>query len=43
MPQVTINTPAPDFALTDYKGQPFHLSDLRGKADVLLVFNRTFT
>lgn len=43
MPQVSINTPAPDFALTDYKGEPFRLSDLLGKYDVLLVFNRTFT
>lgn len=43
MPKVIINTPAPDFALTDYKGLLFSLSDLHGKADVLLVFNRTFT
>ena len=43
MPQVSINTPAPDFALTDYKGQLFRLSDLHGKSDVLLIFNRTFT
>ncbi|HSN95148.1 MAG TPA: hypothetical protein VLR89_08825 [Anaerolineaceae bacterium] len=43
MPQVSINTPAPDFALADYKGEIFHLSDLHGKFDVLLVFNRTFT
>lgn len=43
MPQVTINTPAPNFTLTDYKGELFSLSDLHGKFDVLLVFNRTFT
>ena len=43
MPQVSINAPAPDFSLTDYKGQTFSLSDLHGKFDVLLVFNRTFT
>ena len=43
MPRVSINSPAPDFTLTDYKGECFRLSDLRGKYDVLLVFNRTFT
>ena len=43
MPQVTINTPAPNFTLTDYEGELFSLSDLLGKNNVLLVFNRTFT
>jgi peroxiredoxin len=43
MPQVILNTPAPDFTLTDFEGAPFRLSDLRGKLNVLLVFNRTFT
>ncbi len=43
MPKVNINTPAPNFTLLDYKGETFNLSDLHGKYDVLLVFNRTFT
>jgi len=43
MSQVTINTPAPDFTLLDYKGSSFRLSDLRNEYNVLLVFNRTFT
>lgn len=43
MAQVTLNTPAPDFTLTDYEGKPFRLSDLRDQFNVLLVFNRTFT
>jgi peroxiredoxin len=41
MPQVALNTPAPDFELSDYKGKPVHLSELRGH-NVLLVFNRGF-
>ena len=43
MAQVTVNTPAPDFTLTDYLGNEFTLSHLRGKQRVLLVFNRGFT
>jgi peroxiredoxin len=43
MPKVSIDTPAPDFALQNFQGQTVRLSDLRGKANVLLVFNRTFT
>jgi peroxiredoxin len=42
MPKVALNAPAPDFSLEDYKGQSFRLSDLQGKSNVLLVFNRTF-
>jgi len=42
MPQVSINTPAPDFTLPDFSGNPVSLSDFRGKSNVLLVFNRTF-
>ena len=41
MPKVAMNTPAPDFELPDYTGQPVRLSQFRGK-NVLLVFNRTF-
>jgi peroxiredoxin len=43
MPKVTLNQPAPDFSLLDFKGQPFRLSERRGQKTVLLVFNRTFT
>lgn len=43
MPRVSINQIAPDFSLTDFKGNVFKLSDLRGQKNVLLVFNRTFT
>jgi len=38
---VTLNTPVPDFELTDYNGKPVRLSELRGRT-VLLVFNRGF-
>jgi peroxiredoxin len=43
MPQVSLNTPAPDFELQDLRGESFRLSDLCGKSNVLLVFNRGFT
>ncbi len=42
MSQVAINTPAPDFELSDYHGQPVRLSDYKGRTNVLLVFNRGF-
>ena len=42
MPKVVLNTPAPDFALQNFQGEPVSLSDFHGKAHVLLVFNRTF-
>ncbi len=42
MPKVTLNTPAPDFTLEDFKGETVRLSDLRGKSNALLVFNRGF-
>jgi len=42
MPKVRLNTPAPDFALQNFRGDTIRLSDLFGKAHVLLVFNRTF-
>jgi peroxiredoxin len=35
-----INASAPDFTLTDIQGRTVHLSDYRGKAHVVLVFNR---
>ncbi len=43
MPRIEINTPAPDFTLTDYRGNQVSLSDYRGVEHVLLVFNRGFT
>ncbi len=42
MPKVTLNTPAPEFTLLDFNGKTVSLSDFRGKAHVLLVFNRGF-
>ena len=42
MPQIALDTPAPDFTLTDINGKEIHLSDFRGKTNVLLVFNRGF-
>jgi peroxiredoxin len=43
MPRVSVNTPAPDFALQNYRGETVRLSDYLGKSNVLLVFNRGFT
>ena len=42
MPRVTLNEVAPDFGLPDFSGNVFNLSEVRGKKNVLLVFNRTF-
>jgi len=42
MPNVSLNTPAPDFSLADFKGQPVRLSDFTGNKNVVLVFNRGF-
>ena len=42
MSKVAINTPAPDFELADASGKLVRLSDYRGKANILLVFNRGF-
>jgi peroxiredoxin len=33
---------APDFTATDSEGRVLHLSDYRGKNNVVLVFNRGF-
>ena len=41
MPKVSVNTPAPDFKLADFNGNPVRLSEMRGK-NILLVFNRGF-
>jgi peroxiredoxin len=40
--RVELNQPAPDFTLTDFKGQQVHLSDFQERQNVLLVFNRGF-
>ena len=42
MPKVSLNTPAPDFTLQNFRGETVRLSDFRGKAHVVLVFNRGF-
>jgi len=42
MPRVSLNTPAPDFALKNFEGKIVRLSDYRQKSNVLLVFNRGF-
>ncbi len=42
MARVAVNLPAPDFELTDFEGRAFRLSGLRGRKNVLLVFNRGF-
>jgi peroxiredoxin len=38
----TVKQPAPDFALTDVNGRMVHLSDYRGRKNVVLVFTRGF-
>jgi mycoredoxin-dependent peroxiredoxin len=43
MSRIALNAPAPDFSLADYHGETIRLSDYRGKSNVVLVFNRTFT
>ncbi len=42
MPKISLNTPAPDFTLQNFQGETVHLSDFKGKSNVLLVFNRGF-
>jgi peroxiredoxin len=42
MPKVSLDSPAPDFTLQKFEGKPVSLSDFRGHAHVLLVFNRGF-
>ncbi len=43
MPRVSLNTPAPDFSLKNFRGEIVRLSDFAGQSHVLLVFNRGFT
>ena len=40
--KLTREIKAPDFVLTDLKGQPFRLSDRRGKNPVLIIFSATW-
>jgi peroxiredoxin len=42
MSKISLNAPAPDFTLQNFQGETVRLSDFRGKAHVLLIFNRTF-
>ena len=42
MPQIALNTTAPDFELADFNGESVRLSEQIGKSNVLLVFNRGF-
>jgi peroxiredoxin len=42
MPKVQLNTPAPGFTLSDFKGDSVSLSDFAGRKNVLVVFNRGF-
>lgn len=42
MSKIAINIKAPDFQLTNFRGEPVRLSDFQGKKHVLLVFNRGF-
>jgi peroxiredoxin len=43
MPRVSLSQTAPDFSLPDFSGSQVSLSDYRGRKNILLVFNRTFT
>ena len=42
MAKAELSSPAPDFKLPDYDGNPVSLSDYLGVKQVLLVFNRGF-
>ncbi|MFN2223195.1 MAG: hypothetical protein ACK2UH_11620 [Candidatus Promineifilaceae bacterium] len=42
MSKVSINQPAPEFTLQDYRGNMVSLADYRARGPVLLVFNRGF-
>ena len=43
MARIALNNPAPDFALRDFRGSEFRLSDFQGERHVVLVFNRGFS
>ena len=42
MSVISLQTPAPDFTLDDFQGQPVSLSEYLGNSNVILVLNRTF-
>ena len=42
MARISVDVPAPDFALEDFRGEVFRLADLKGEKHVLLVLNRGF-
>lgn len=42
MSRIALHQTAPDFSLPDFSGKSFHLADLHGIKNILLVFNRTF-
>lgn len=42
MARVSLNTPAPEFALPDLNGNDVSLADFIGRKNVLMVFNRGF-
>jgi len=43
MSRVTLDSPAPDFTLEDFRGKEITLSELAGTSHVVLVFNRGFS
>lgn len=43
MSNVALNSPAPDFTLSDFHGREVKLSHFAGKKNLVLVFNRGFT
>jgi len=43
MPELNVGDPAPDIELLDDRGEPFRLSDLRGKKVVLYFYPRAST
>jgi peroxiredoxin len=42
MPKVNLNVIAPDFTLSDFRGNIVRLSDFKEQRNVLLIFNRGF-
>jgi len=42
MTVISLDAPAPDFELADFRGKCIRLSDYQGHKNVFLVFNRGF-
>lgn len=42
MPKISLQEPAPDFRLKNYRGEEIRLSQFKGEKHVLLVLNRGF-